>query len=190
MAQPEYVPGPSPASTRRGAIVPGEVLPAHPGWKAERPGDHVPGERPPAGAAFGAPGPDQGYALLLARRFEPRLQLATGEKSEDAVAGCLGVALRRASMFHRAPVTPDLELAFGVWGFLTLQPPAGLVEMRRPLFQGAAHHYWDQREIAGLVKVETLRLKPAEAIGRVGGEWRQLFETHGGPEEAAGTGGT
>ena len=175
MAQPEFVPGPSPLLAPRGAITPGEVLPIHPGWKADRPGDHRPGERPPEGAAFGKPGPDQGYGLLLARRFEPRLQLAADEDPADAVAGCLGVALRRASLFHRAPVTPDLELAFGVWGFLMLQPPSELVAYRRPLFGGAAHHYDHQRHIAGLVREEALRLKPAEAIELVSGDWRSLF---------------
>lgn len=179
MAQPEFVPGRPPATKPRGAITPGEVLPVHPGWKAVRPGDHRPGERPPEGAAFGSPGPDQGYGLLLARRFESRLQLATGEHADDAIAGCLGVALRRASMFHRAPVTPDLELAFGVWGFLMLQPPADLVAFRRPLFDGAAHHYWDQREIAGKVRETTLRMKPAEVIERVASDWRSLLDLAG-----------
>lgn len=184
MAQPEFVPGRSPATRPRGAITPGEVLPAPTGWKAVRPGDHRPGERPPAGAAFGSPGPDQGYALLLARRFEGRIQLTSGEHSEDAVAGCLGVALRRASLFHRAPVTPDLELAFGVWGFLALQPPADLVEFRRPLFAGAAHHYWDQREIAGRVRESTLRMKPADAIERAAADWRSLIDPGEGAFDA------
>lgn len=175
MAQPEFVPGPSPADTPRGRLVPGEVLPGHPGWKADRPGDHVPGERPPSGAAFGKPGPDQGYALLLAKRFADRLQLARGESQHDAVAGCLGVALRRASLFHRAPVTPDLELAFGVWGFLTLEAPADLVAFRRSLFEAAAHAYNAQREIAGLVSESALRMKPAEAIDAMRADWRSLL---------------
>lgn len=179
MAQPEYVPGPSPAKTRRGALVPGEVLPGHPGWKADRPGDHVPGQRPPSGPAFGSPGPDQGYGLLLAKRFEARLQLKPGESADDAIAGCLGIALRRASMFHRAPVHPDFELAFGIWGFLTTDPPDDLVAARRRLFEAAAHHYWDQREIAGAVPESTLRLKPAEALARVKTDWRSLVgEVH------------
>lgn len=174
MAQPEYVPGKSPAHTRRGALVPGEVLPGHPGWKARRPGDHVPGERPPSGAAFGSPGPDQGYALLLARRFESRLHLEPAESAADATAGCLGVALRRASLFHRAPVYPDLELAFGIWGYLIPDPPDDLVALRKKLFESAAHHYWDQRGIAGQVPEATLRLKPEEALARVKADWRAL----------------
>ena len=174
MAQPEYVPGTSPADTRRGALVPGEILPGHPGWKPDRPGDHVPGTRPPSGAAFGSPGPDQGYGLLLAKRFEPRLHLQPGEKADDAIAGCLGVALRRASMFHRAPVGPDLELAFGIFGFLTPDPPAELVAFRRELFESAAHHYWDQRVIAGHVPESTLRLQPGEALAKVASDWRSL----------------
>jgi len=174
MAQPEFVPGKSPADTRRGALVPGEVLPGPPGWKAERPGDHVPGERPPSGAAFGSPGPDQGYGLLLAKGFESRLKLGPGESAEDAIAGCLGIALRRASLFHRAPVGPDLELAFGIWGFLTTDAPPDLVALRRPLFDSAAHHYWDQRGIAGRTPESTLRLKPEDALSRLKTDWRSL----------------
>ena len=184
MAQPEFVPGTSPAETRRGALVPGEVLPGHPGWKADRPGDHVPGERPPAGAGFGSPGPDQGYGLLLAKRFESRLHLQPGESAADAIAGCLGIALRRASMFHRAPVSPDLELAFGIWGFLTPDPPAELVAARRKLFESAAHHYWDQRGIAGAVPESTLRLKPAEALARVSSDWKSLVGSPEAPNPA------
>ncbi|HUR48780.1 MAG TPA: hypothetical protein VMY88_04500 [Acidimicrobiales bacterium] len=172
MAQPEYVPGKSPAHTRRGALVPGEVLPGHPGWKPRRPGDHVPGEAPPSGAAFGSPGPDQGYALLLAKRFIPRLELTPGENADDAIAGCLGIALRRASLFHRAPVYPDLELAFGIWGFLTPDPPEDLIALRKRLFDSAAHHYWDQRGIAGHIPEPTLRLRPEDALARVRTEWR------------------
>ena len=186
MAQPEYVPGTSPALTRRGAIVPGELLPPHPGWRADRPGDHESGERPPDGPKFGSPGPDQGYGLLLAKRFEPRLQLQPGESADDAISGCLGVALRRASMYHRAPVTPDFELAFGIWGFLTGDPPAELVALRRELFESAAHHYWQQREIAGRVPEETLRLKPADALTRVASDWRSLVGGDSVPDSNSG----
>src|SRR5439155_31489 len=82
--------------------------PIHPPghWKADRPADLRGGQ--PRGPMFGDPGPDQGYALVLARRFEDRLQLTEGEHREDVVAGCVGVANKRSSLLGRAPVIYDL----------------------------------------------------------------------------------
>jgi len=167
MAQPEFVPL-SPADRVR----PAERLPPHGGWRQDRPGEltrfdqHV-------GARRGTPGPDQGYGLTLARRFEGRLELAPGEHAEDAVAGCLGVGLRRASLFRRAPVVHDLELAFTLWGFLGDAPP-DLVDYRAPLFRSASHHYWDQRAIADRVLESTLRSTPL-AVRTQLADWRSLL---------------
>jgi len=149
-----------------------EPIPAPLPWKADRPADlKKPGQ--PRGPKFGSPGPDQGYALKLARRFEDRLVLAEGEHDEDVVAGCLGVATKRSSLFGRAPVIYDLELAFTLWGFLG-QPPSELVEYRRPLFEGARHHYWDQRQISDLVPEQTLRLTPKQVSDRLS-QWREML---------------
>jgi hypothetical protein len=145
--------------------------PGHGGWTATRPGDLT--DRQPSGPYFGNQGPDQGYGLVLAERFSDRLVLTEGEDGHDVVAGCLGVGLHRASLFGRAPVVYDFELAYGVWGYLD-PPPAELVEFRRPLFAGAAHHYWDQRQIVDQVPEATLRLAPAEVRRRLG-EWRSLL---------------
>ena len=169
MPQPEYVPVRAADEVR-----PVERLPAPKHWRADRPGDQW-GRRPGAKSAkgMGVPGPDQGYALRLARQFKGLLFLAPGESEEDAVAGCLGVALKRASLFGRAPVIHDLELAYVLWGY-AVDSPADLVEYRRPLFQGAAHHYWDQRAIADRVPEASLRLTPEEAHARLS-SWRQLI---------------
>jgi hypothetical protein len=150
---------------------PPERLPAPPGWRAERPADLAGGQ--PIGAKLGRPGPDQGYGLVLARRFEDKLVLQPGEHREDAVAGCLGVGLKRASMFGRAPVVYDFGLAFTLWGFLG-GAPDDLLEFRKPLFAEARHHYWGQREICDLVPEETLRLAPADLRDRLA-DWRSLF---------------
>jgi hypothetical protein len=170
MAQPDFVP-----------VAPGdrvrtpERMPAPEQWKVDRPGE-LAGLRPPSGASFGVAGPDQGYALKLARRFEGRLVLAGGEHSEDAVAGGVGVALKRAARFGRSPVIYDLELAFSLFGFLGDAVPADLVEFRRSYFDAASHDYWDQREIADLVPDSTLALSPADVRSRVaGGDWRSLL---------------
>jgi hypothetical protein len=166
VAAPEYVPVSLNELPRLKEPIP---PPGH--WKAERPADLKGGQ--PAGPMLGSPGPDQGYALVLARRFEDRLLLTDGEHREDVVAGCLGVATKRSSLFGRAPVIFDLELAFTLWGFLGT-PPEYLVEFRRPLFLGARHHYWEQREISDLVPDETLRLTPAQVRDRLS-EWRGLL---------------
>jgi hypothetical protein len=138
---------------------------------ANRPGDLKGGH--PHGPHLGSPGPDQGYALTLVRHFEDRLELAEGEHREDAVAGCVGVALKRASIFGRAPVIYDLEHAFTLWGFLG-GAPEELIRFRKPLFEGARHHYWEQRQIVDLVPEETLRMTP-EQIRRSLPAWRELI---------------
>ena len=58
-------------------------------WTTSRPSE-LRGTRAPAGAFLGTPGPDQGFALKLARRFEDRLVLAPGEHAEDAIVGLHG----------------------------------------------------------------------------------------------------
>ncbi len=165
MAAPDYVPVAH-------ADQPRESLPMPPPrrWTADRPGDLQRGQ--PTGRRFGKPGPDQGYALKLAEHFEDRLRLAEGEHREDVVAGCVVVALRRASLFGRAPVVHDLELAFGLFGFLDDAPPE-LVAWRRALLAGAGEQYWEQRAIVDLIPEETLRLTPAYVRSHLS-EWRSL----------------
>jgi hypothetical protein len=167
MAQPDFVPQTLNDRPRRG-----ETVPPPSRWTATRPGD-LPG-RQPTGPMLGSPGPDQGYALGLARRFAGKLVLAVGENEEDVVAGCLAVALRRASLFGRAPVIHDLEFAFGLWGYLE-EAPDELVAYRRPLFAGASHHYWDQRHLVDTVPTATYWLSPAEVGRRVATDWPQLL---------------
>ena len=138
MAAPQYVP--TAVTERTKAYESPDHVPDP--WRADRPGELA--GRQPRGAQLGAQGPDQGYALTIAARFRDRLQLQPGESADDAISGCLGIALRRASMFGRAPVIHDLTIAFTIWGFLDPSPPPDLVARRRKLFEGvrwADHHY-------------------------------------------------
>ena len=139
---------------------------------ADRPGEVV-GTEPTAGPGLGNQGPDQGYALKLAEHFADRLVLAAGEREDDALAGCVAVALRRASMFGRAPVMHDLRLALELFGFLG-EADAGLVAWRRDQFAGAAGHhgYHVKLRLADLVPVETLRLTPAAVAAARADNWR------------------
>jgi hypothetical protein len=165
MAAPEYVP---PSASDK--VRPSLPLPPARRWTATRPADLQRGQ--PLGPRLGRPGPDQGYALVLVAQFLDQLRLAEGEHEEDVVAGCVAVALRRASMFGRAPVVHDLELAFGLFGYLD-DAPADLVAWRKPLFRGAAHGYWEQRAIVDHIPDATLRMKPADVRSRLG-EWQTL----------------
>ena len=116
MAAPAYVPRKAIDDTRIYTSPPrrpGPWLPGPPGRAART--------ASPRGERLGSPGPDQGFALTLAERFRGQLALRPGEHEDDAIAGCLAVALKRASLFGRAPVIHDLTIAFTLWGFLDEQ---------------------------------------------------------------------
>lgn len=144
-------------------------------WRANRPGEVVDSGQP-RGDRLGHPGPDQGYALSLARRFEGTLTLVSGEHERDALAGVVAVALKRASLFGRAPVVHDLTVALHAWGFLG-EAPADLVATRQPLFEEVAHphHYEKLRRLVDLVPDTTLRMTPAQVADAHRADWRGLL---------------
>ena len=171
MAAPKFVPT-LPTDAPRSYDSPDHVPES---WKPVRPGD-IEGPQP-HGPLLGTQGPDQGYALRLANRIRPTLRLQHGERADDAVRGCLGIALRRASLFGRAPVIHDLTLAFTIWGYLDDDPPAALVECRRALFAGVgnvSHHYAEGRAIADMVPAATLRASVEEVSAAVRDRWIEL----------------
>jgi len=145
-------------------------------WESTRPGD-LDGPQP-VGRMLGRQGPDQGYVLVLARRLEPKVKVGADENVEDALAGCVGVALRRASLFGRAPVIHDLTIALTVWGFLDDAPPVQLVQLRRGMFEGVAktgHHYSESRAIVDLVPEDTLRQSHEQVASAYPARWRELL---------------
>lgn len=170
MAAPEYVPQPAVESVRGYTSPPRRPEP----WRADRPGDDPTGF--PQGERHGTPGPDQGYVYLLARRFEGTLNLAPDEHEADAIVGCVGVALKRASQFGRAPILDDLTVAFTIWGFLG-EAPADLVAYRQRMFEDVAnpHHYVEQRRIADAVPDEVLRRTPEQIAEAHRARWRNLL---------------
>src|SRR3954462_15719101 len=89
-------------------------------WIADRPGDM---DEQPRGDRLGTPGPDLGYALKLIRQFEGKLHLDPGENTDDVVAGCVAIAMKRASLFGRAPTVHDIRMALTLWGYLDDSPP-------------------------------------------------------------------
>lgn len=168
MAAPEYVPQPKDEVTRVYESPP--WLPE--GWFADRPAD-LAGPQP-HGPRFGYPGPDQGYALKLARRFEGKLVLTPGEDEADAIAACTDIANKRASLFGRAPVIHDLTVAFTIWGFLGEADPE-LVRLRKKYFAGVAspHHYMERRRVVDVVPVAVLQMPHAELVRLAEGDPRR-----------------
>jgi hypothetical protein len=148
-------------------------------WVAARPGEVVNEGQPDVDAGrMGAPGPDQGYVLKLVPLLRDQLQLAEREVLADAEAGGVAVALKRASLFGRAPVIHDLRVAYMVWGLLDATAAPELVEERRRRFEGirlTTHHYPELRAVADAVPESTLRLSPAEVAERHAADWRSLL---------------
>ena len=151
-------------------------------WRPHRPGEVIEGGQP-RGERLGNQGPDQGYMLSLARRFEGTLMLTPGEHEKDALAGSVAVALKRASLYGRAPVVHDLTIALTIWGFLG-EAPDDLVQLRRPLFEEVwhPHHYAELRQLVDLVPEGSLRLTPAQVTDEHRADWRSLL---GEPSTAA-----
>jgi hypothetical protein len=172
MAAPKFSPV-TPIDTSRGYESPDHVPD---GWTADRPAEVV--GRQPVGARLGFQGPDQGYALTLAARLRPEVQVQHAESVDDALSGCTAIALRRASMYGRAPIMPDLRIALTMWGFLDPSPPPELVDARRPAFLGVAdslHGYENRRALVDAIPEPSLRQTPDQVTAAYPANWRALL---------------
>lgn len=172
MAAPQYVPTPpnnkahySSPPQRDGA------------WSANRPGETF-GQTPGSGSRLGAQGPDQGYALTLVSVFTDKIRLTPGEYIGDINSGCVGVATKRASIFHRAPVVHDLNIAYTLFGYFDEEPQIDLVEFRKEAFAEVHYsfHYFERRAIADLVSNEVLSQTPAQVRARYEQDWRDQLD--------------
>jgi len=174
MTQPSFVPITEGDQVRgaRQLRVPGP-------WSPDRPAEvRTPVRR--RGLRMGTPGPDQGFALKLARRFADRLRLSGDESADDVLTGAALVASRRAGLVGRAPSVHDLTVALSLWGFLDQAPP-GLVAARTVAFRAASHDYEVQRALVDGVPKASLRLTPTEIGHRIAaGTWPELVGLTGG----------
>jgi hypothetical protein len=128
----------------------------------------------PRGGLFGAPGPNVGYALTLARRAAATMQLGAHEHVDDAVAVVAEIAMRRAASFGRAPVIGDIELAAGLLGY---DGTAGdtFVAARTAATHHASHDSMVRRRLVNSVPDDLLRIRPAEAASRASAWRTSLF---------------
>jgi hypothetical protein len=144
-------------------------------WESNRKGE-IDG-RQPAGNSLGYQGPDQGFVLKIAAGLRGEVKVQAGESVDDAIRGSINIALKRASLYGRAPVVHDLRLALIIWGWFDAAPLADLVAVRRDLFAGVSHvtaHYTEGRHIADLVPESTLRMTPDQAKAAMPASWRAL----------------
>lgn len=156
MTQPTFVPIAEADQVRpaRHMHVPGS-------WTTSRPAELTVPEHP-RGRSMGTPGPDSGFALRLANRFEHELKLDQGETEHDVALGVALVAAKRAALFGRAPSVYDVRFALNLWGFLE-EAPAGLKAARRAAFSSISHDYVAQRNLVDSVDEDVLRMTPEDA---------------------------
>jgi hypothetical protein len=153
MTQPTFVP-----IAEADQVRPARHLQVPGSWTTSRPAELV-GPTMRRGADLGTPGPDSGFALRLARRFEDELQLDEGESAHDVLLGVALVGSKRAALLGRAPCIHDVRLALDLWGFLGTAP-ADVRAARRAAFSSISHDYAAQRALVDSVPEAALRLGP------------------------------
>jgi hypothetical protein len=158
MTQPTFVP-----ISEADQVRPARHLHVPGAWTASRPAE-LHGPTAHRGPSVGTPGPDAGFALRLARRFEHDLKLGEGETEHDALFGAALIAARRAASFGRAPSIYDVQFALAYWSFLVDAPDA-LKAARRRAFASVSHDYVTQRALVDVMDEETLRRKPDDVQG-------------------------
>ncbi len=167
MTQPSFV-----HESKSDSVRPTQRLSVAKPWTQSRVAElSKPGQ--PSGHYMGYQGPDQGYAISLANSFEEELVTNGPASKHDAITGCVQVALRRASLFGRAPCRTDLEFAFTLFGFIG-EAPESLTKARDEWFAGCDHDYWSQRAIADLVSPEVLKLSLSDLKDKME-DWTKLI---------------
>ena len=113
--------------------------------------------------------------------MQNRIVLQNGESLDDAIHGCLPIALKRASLMGRAPVIHDLVVAFTIWGFLDDTPPRTWCDTRKRLFAEVAHagHHVERERLLATVPVTTLWMSPDEIDAARGADWKSLLDLDG-----------
>jgi hypothetical protein len=164
---PFVPPDPNARPRQQQNLPPGVALPPAQSWTPSRPGDLPP--RQPDGPLLGRPGPNVGYAYTLAARAKSRLNLTPHEHLDDAVAVIAEIAGKRAALFGRAPVMPDVDAAVALLGYD--DAVSSFRATREHLVHDAAHSYPKRRALVDSVPDDLLRRRSSELKGLVDG-WR------------------
>jgi len=160
-----FVPSdPSARPRQQQNLPPGVALPPANDWRSDRPGDLGPGQ--PAGALFGRPGPNVGYAYTLAQRAKDRLRLGPFEHTPDVVAVVAEIAGKRAAQFGRAPVIGDIDFVIALLGYDS-GASEEFVKARSALVHEAAHSYPRRRAFVDSVPDTLLRLRAPQAAAEI-----------------------
>jgi hypothetical protein len=138
-------------------LAPGVHLPPANAWKADRPGDLVAGQ--PTGNLLGRPGPNVGYAVMLAGRLRDSIELAPHEHLADAVAVVAELGMKRAASFGRGPTMNDVQVAATLLGYQG-ECDGAFAEWRGAISHGADHEYGVRRALVDAVPDAVLRLPP------------------------------
>jgi len=138
-------------------LAPGVHLPPAHAWKADRPGDLVAGQ--PKGDLLGRPGPNVGYAVMLAGRLRDSIQLAPHEHGADALAVIAELAMKRAGSYGRAPTMTDVQIAASLLGYQG-EVDDTFASWRGEVLHGADHEYGVRRAFVDAVPDAVLRLPP------------------------------
>ena len=172
MSAPQYVPDPAVAKDPSYSSPPRRSG----GWAADRPGD-LGGEGQPETEGLGNPGPNQGYIYKLLDQFEGKVHVTPGEHAADVEAGVVAIALKRASLFGRAPVVHDLTVGFALWGFLDQKPADALVARRKVAFASVSnpHDYGALRATVDAVPPGTLRKSHQTVLEEHRRNWAALL---------------
>jgi hypothetical protein len=181
---PFVPPDPADRPRQQQNLPPGTALPPARHWHARRPGD-LRGDQP-RGRLFGTPGPNVGYAYTLAERSQDRLRLAAHERVDDAVPVVAEIAGKRATLFRRAPVIRDVDVAVALLGY-DGSADDDFAQVRALLVHGAGHDYARRRSIVDTVPEQLLRLAP-EALAEGIAEWRSVTRSRLFPELGRRTG--
>ncbi len=170
MAQPRYIPS---AKKPKVAYSSPNYVPKS--WKPSRPGD-IADVGNPRVAGFGNQGPDQGYLFKLAETFVDDIHLFEGEQKSNVLSGCSWLALRRASILGRAPVSEDLEVSFKMFGYLYKNPPLSLIDFRKDLMAmiGNAEHE-AKAKLFELVSEDVLVQSSDEITELQRSDWKLVF---------------
>ena len=142
MTQPRFTP-----IETRDEVRPAKHLDPPRRWTPHRPAEHRRDDGDARRSRIGVAGPDQGYALRLAESVRDSVVLGPGEHIDDALAIATQVALRRASLFGRAPVKSDLQVAVALLSYGSALSDEA-VGARRSAVTGVSHDLWRCREIA------------------------------------------